>query len=280
MDMEGNQRQIQVQAWQQHFDSLKRGFEGLFDAALTGGKNFANTLKRLLINAFLTPVKDAAGTWFANIFAGGRGGGGGFSTAGALASMGMGQMFRPDGRTPPFWGGPGGYGGSGSTGGGSTGGGYGGMFSGFLSSGKGFLSQLGNIGMGPKLDQYGNPISWGKGIGGWQGGAMLAGGGVLVADGLRRGGWAGFGETTAGGALIGAKFGGPMGAAIGAAAGAAAGLIRMMFKSREDKVVAKVREIYGVSVDKQFAKSLAEQAKGQTLDVFLRSATAREQIQI
>jgi hypothetical protein len=273
-DSEANVRQIQFQAWQQHFDSLKRGFESLFDAALIGGKNFADTLKRLLINAFLTPVKDAAGTWFANMFAGGRGGGGGFSTAGALSSIGMGGFgggggIGPGG-TPPFWGGPGG----------TSGGGFGG-FGGMFAGGKSWLSQLGNLGMkgkdGLPIDMAG---AAGKGVGGMAGGAMLLGGGALVADGLRRGGWAGFGETTAGGALIGAKFGGPMGAAIGAAAGAAAGLIRMMFKNRDDKIVSKVRSIYGITIDKQFAKSLGEQSKGQTLDVFLRSAAAREQIQI
>ena len=46
--------------------------------------------------------------------------------------------------------------------------------------------------------------------------AMLAAGAMLVMDGLRRGGNIGVAETTGGGALIGAKFGGPLGAAIGA----------------------------------------------------------------
>ena len=52
-----------------------------------------------------------------------------------------------------------------------------------------------------------------KGIGGMKGGAMLAAGAMLAMDGLRRGGKIGVAETTGGGALIGAKFGGPLGAA-------------------------------------------------------------------
>jgi hypothetical protein len=41
------------------------------------------------------------------------------------------------------------------------------------------------------------------------------GGALLAMDGLRRGGVAGLGETAAGGAMIGFKYGGPLGAAIG-----------------------------------------------------------------
>jgi hypothetical protein len=47
--------------------------------------------------------------------------------------------------------------------------------------------------------------------------AVLMASAMLAFDGLRRGGFTGMAETTAGGVMIGFKFGGPLGAAIGAA---------------------------------------------------------------
>jgi hypothetical protein len=109
--------------------------------------------------------------------------------------------------------------------------------------------------------------------------AALAGGAVLGMMGLQRGGWSGLGMTTAGGAMIGYKFGGPVGAAIGAGVGAAAGFIRMLFKGRDQKLIDEVKSLYGITIDKQFARTLAEQSRGQDLRMFLRSPQVREQIE-
>jgi hypothetical protein len=114
---------------------------------------------------------------------------------------------------------------------------------------------------------------------------MLAGGAVLVMDGLRRGGWAGVGETTAGGALIGAKFGGPLGAAIGAIAGFAAGMIRKYWiKGAMEKAREKIKAIYGVDVsDSGVLKQIVEAAKqsyGGNLDLAIRSKDIRDLIEL
>ena len=69
--------------------------------------------------------------------------------------------------------------------------------------------------------------------------AVLMGGTLLALDGLRRGGWVGVGETTAGGALIGFKYGGPLGAAIGAGIGFAAGIVRLFVKGAQEKAARR-----------------------------------------
>ena len=155
-------------------------------------------------------------------------------------------------------------------GGGATGvGAGGGMFSkaglmGTLSSYKGMLTKLGNIGYGPKGGDFGGEVAGSyKGVGGWQGGAMLAGGSVLAMDGLRRGGWAGVGETTAGGALIGGKFGGPVGALIGGLIGFGAGIARLFIKSAAEKVQEKVKSLYGLSIPKSMAQQIVQIAQRQ-----------------
>ena len=94
------------------------------------------------------------------------------------------------------------------------------MSGGRMASG-GWISQYGSF--GDKLQALGKSN------------AALMAGGLLAMDGLRRGGYAGLAETTAGGALIGYKFGGPLGAAIGAAAGAVAGIVRLFVKGATEK---------------------------------------------
>jgi hypothetical protein len=89
---------------------------------------------------------------------------------------------------------------------------------------------------------------------------------------LRRGGLAGLGETTGGGALIGFKFGGPLGAAIGAGVGALAGTIRLFVKSGAEKVIEKVKSRYGLTIDKGYAQQIYQIAKqnyGGNIDVAL-----------
>src|ERR1035437_1468719 len=82
-----------------------------------------------------------------------------------------------------------------------------------------------------------------------KGGAMMKGGAILAMDGLRRGGKIGVAETTAGGALIGAKFGGPLGALIGGIARFAAGMVRLFIKGAVEKARQKIKDLYGVVTD-------------------------------
>jgi hypothetical protein len=192
---------------------------------------------------------------------GGAGGGGGFSS-----------MFVPPGpgmeRYP-----------SGGTGGGGGGGG----------ATPGRLGQLKDI------------IGLGNQSGVWQGGgtlgklatsdaAALAGAGLLYA-GLKRGGWAGVGMATAGGALVGAKIGTmiapgigtAIGAAVGAAAGFTAGMIRKMFKSAEQKVIEQVKSVYSISIDKQMAAqivAIAKQQYGGNLTMAVHSPAVRELVEL
>lgn len=169
------------------------------------------------------------------------------------------------GATPPFI--P-----AGSTGAGGAATGQTGIIAGL----KGQLSALGGIG-GKFSTAHG-------GVVGAKGGAMLAGGGILAYDGLRRGGLVGLAETTAGGALIGAKFGGPVGAAIGAAVGFAAGFARLFIKGKAEKIVAKVKTIYGIDITKSFASKtlqpIIDQQFGGSIDVGIRSPAVRDMIEL
>lgn len=218
---------------------------------------------------------------------GGRGGGVGWSNGSGFAWPNGGY-----GGTPPF--NPNAPAifapSSASTRGGGFGG-FGQYGQGLAGYGKGLLgslSALGNIGrttvpvMMPGGGMMGT-TTVGKGVGGAAGGAMLLGGGILAMDGIRRGGWLGLAETTGGGALIGAKFGGPVGAAIGAAIGFGVGLFGLFRKSPEQKVIDKVRQIYGIRLDKQIAKQIVEianQRYGKNLDMAIRTKEVRELIEL
>lgn len=150
-----------------------------------------------------------------------------------------------------------------------------GIFGGLKTSVGGFLTQLGQIGATSKIFQ--------NGIYGAKGGGLLLGGGILAADGLRRGGLLGLGETTAGGALIGAKFGGPVGALIGAGIGFAAGSIRLLFKGAQTKLIEKVKSQYGIDIDKDTANQIMSIVKsnfGGDLNVALASPQIRDMLEL
>ncbi len=261
------------------FDSFKRQAEGVFDALLTKSQSvwaaIGNSLKTALLTAIKEVVTSRVALMLMQMFGGVRmpvgGMGGGLAPVGGVGALGA---------LAPMVGGPGGTGGfSGPVGGMGNGAGISGYGGGIMGS----LSSLGNIGMnrGPAFVRDGvtsQNLSV-SGVGGWQGGALLAGGGMLGAMGLQRGGWSGLAMTTAGGAMIGYKFGGHVGAAIGAGVGAAAGFIRMLFKGRDQNLIDEVKSLYGVTIDKQFARTLAEQSRGQDLRMFLRSPQVREQIE-
>lgn len=304
LDSEQRVQSLVYDAWQRQFESLKSSYEGLWDAAFTGGKSFFDRLRRLGESIFLAPIKQQFSTWLANItlpmmggqVAQGQGGMRGIpSTTGILGSIfggfggfGTGTQYPTGtyfpGATPPFWSGgssgtytniPGmvgvGIGGNGQVIYNQQGGSGVGGWAGMLAGGKGMLASLGNLGKGFSASH--------GGVNGAAGVAMLAGGGILAYDGLRRGGLIGMAETTAGGALIGAKFGGPLGAVIGAGVGALAGFIRLFVKGAEQKTIDKVRDRYGVKIDKPFAKTLLESSKQYGgIDVYLGTAQAREAI--
>jgi hypothetical protein len=267
------------------FTQVKNSVDGLFDAALAGAKSFGDAIKRILFVSFLSPIKNGLSTFIAGVATGQRqtGGTAAQSTGGLLGRFGFGGVlggsagYGGNGTTPPFV-----PVGTSTSGGGSRGilGLAGGQAAGF----KGMLAQLGNIGYGPKGGDFGGEVAGSyRGVGGIKGGAMLAGGGILAFDGLRRGGLTGLAETTAGGALIGAKFGGPLGAAIGAGIGATAGFIRLFIKGAEQKAIEKVQAIYSLRIDRSLAKTIVAQAKqtyGGDLDLAIRSPQVRDLLEL
>jgi hypothetical protein len=114
--------------------------------------------------------------------------------------------------------------------------------------------------------------------------AALMAGAALALDGLKRGGYVGLAEDTAGGAMIGYKFGGPLGAAIGAAAGAVAGIVRLFIKGAADKAREKIKALYGVDIsDKGVLQQIVDTAKsgfGGNIDMAIRSQQVRDLIQL
>jgi hypothetical protein len=274
--------------YQKTFEKLERGFNGLFDSMENGAKGFASRLKNILLSGFLTPIKQIASSYFANLFTplvsqlqrqqpafSGRAS----AFNGALGFLTPQNAFQSVSRVVGGPGGTGGFAGPVSSPGviapaGGVGLGSFGQFLG-LAGYKSLLTQLGQIGATSKL--------FAKGVYGAKGGALLAGGGILAADGLRRGGLLGTLERTAGGALIGAKFGGPVGAAIGAGIGLGAGLLRGLIKSAEQKVIDKVDALYGYRIDKPFAKTLVDLARGSyssNFDLMLASQQAKDLIEL
>jgi hypothetical protein len=114
--------------------------------------------------------------------------------------------------------------------------------------------------------------------------AALLGGGLLLYEGLRRGGAAGVGMSAAGGAMIGFKYGGPLGAAIGGIAGAVAGIVRLFVKGAQEKAREKIKATYGVDIsDKNVLKQIVDIAKqgfGGNLDMAIRSQQIRDLVEL
>jgi hypothetical protein len=291
------------------FESLKQQAGGVFDALLQKSQPvwsaIANSFKTALLTAIKEVVTSRVAAMLMYLFTGqkvtfagggaGTGGSGGIlGGLGGLLGIGAMPVFGGTGGpipggsvggwgTPPFIPSSGAAGGGGLTS--KAGVGILGGFKGW----KDLLSNLGNIGYRPerwRLDEMGNltKIADARGIGGWQGGALLAGGSILALEGLRRGGWSGVAMTTAGGAMIGAKFGGPLGAAIGAGIGAVAGIVRLFMKSAEDKAREKIKATYGIDIkDKGVLKQIVEMAKqgfGGNLDMAIRSDQVRKLIEL
>jgi hypothetical protein len=114
--------------------------------------------------------------------------------------------------------------------------------------------------------------------------AAVLGGGLLALLGLQRGGVSGLAMTTAGGAMIGFKYGGPFGAAIGAGVGAVAGLVRLFVKSAQEKAREKIRALYGVDIREKNILTeivnIAKQGFGGNLDMAIRSQQIRDLVEL
>lgn len=264
------------------FEDAARSIEGFFDRVFLSARSFADVWKQLwmqAINYVIRQFARVAASWWVTHQSmamastggvGGGGGGGGGGVGGVLGGIlnsggGGGGGFG----TPPF------VPSSGSTGGG---GGIGSFLN--LKALKSFFGQGGShlqdLAAGGKAG-----FSW-SGLG--HSNAALLGGGLLAMYGLKRGGLSGLAMTTAGGAMIGFKYGGVMGAAIGAAAGLGAGLIRLFIKGATEKARAKVRATYGIDIsDKGVLQQIVDMAKqgfGGNLDMAIRSEAVRDLVEL
>lgn len=299
------------------FDSFKRQAEGVFDALLTKSQSIWSAIGNSLKTALLTAIKDVVSSRVAAMLMqlftgqkvtfqqGGMGGGGMLGKLGGILGVGAVPVFggRAPGGTPPFV----------PSGGGtpliipsvfgtptaatppfipSAGGtvGTGGIFSkagwaGFLPGLKSFFGIGGSVQLAPGVATTWEAATLGQKLSSiGKSNAALMAGAMLAFDGLRRGGFTGMAETTAGGAMIGFKFGGPLGAAIGAAAGLVAGIVRLFVKGAEEKAKAKIKALYGVDIaDKGVLKQIVDTAKsafGGNLDLAIRSPQIRDLIQL
>ena len=308
---------------QKTFEYFERLAEGVFDALLSKSKSVTQALGDFVKQTFLTVIKALYSQMIAGILTRlvyGAPAGGGGTQGGSRGGVGIpGVGGGSSGGGPLGWlgsiisggGRGGGFGGGwpwpqppvimNASGGASSannivsprGGGFGGLFSGIpFIGGKGggggildTLRGIGNIGYGPKGGDFGGEVAGSyRGVGGLGGAALLAGGGTLAYMGLKRGGLSGLGMTTAGGAMIGFKFGGPIGAAIGAAAGAAAGTIRLFIKGAKEKTRQRIKEIYGVDISSNGIldqiQGIVKQNYGGDMNVGLYSPQVQELVQM
>lgn len=284
---------------QRVFESFKRQAEGVFDALVSKSRSVWGAIADSFKTAMLTAIKEVVTSRVAVILmsmfgarvsgtAAAPAGGGGWATAlGGIGIFGGARRFPGNvaggpGGTPPFL--PSGVGGGG---GGPLGGLLGGSGSSGISSGwKDFF------GFGGGGVQYapGKAITWGAASLGQKlsalgrSNAALLGGATLAMMGLQRGGLSGLAMTTAGGAMIGFKYGGPIGAAIGAGVGAVAGIARLFMKGAEEKAREKIKAAYGVDIsDKGVLRQIVQMAKsgfGGNLDMAIRSPQVVELIDL
>ncbi|MCC6363022.1 MAG: hypothetical protein IT165_05825 [Bryobacterales bacterium] len=275
----------------QIFDSFKRQAEGVFDALLTKSQSIWSAIGNSLKTALLTAIKDVVTSRVAvmlmQLFTGQKvsfaqqasvgggilGGLGGMLGIGATPVFGGGGM---PGATPPFV--PNGNPGTGS------------VFSkagwaGSLANLKSFAGIGGSVQLAPGVATTWEAATMGQKLSAiGKSNAALMGGAMLAMYGLQRGGVSGLAMTTAGGALIGYKYGGPVGAAIGAGIGAVAGLVRLFVKGAQEKAREKIKATYGVDIsDKGVLKQIVDIAKqgfGGNLDMAIRSQQIRDLVEL
>ena len=276
---------------QRVFDSFKRQAEGAFDALLTKSQSIWSAIGNSLKTALLTAIKDVVTSRVAallmqlftgtrvSLAGGGASGGGALGRFGGLLGIGAAPVFGQGGGPIP----------GGAAGGWGTppfipskgGGGWAGLLGGW----KDFLGFGGGVQYAP-----GKAVTWEAATMGQKlsalgrSNAALLGGATLAMLGLQRGGVSGLAMTTAGGALIGFKYGGPIGAAIGAGVGAVAGLVRLFVKAAQENAREKIKATYGVDIrDKGVLKQIVDIAKqgfGGNLDIAIRSQQIRELVEM
>jgi hypothetical protein len=275
---------------QQIFDSFKRQAEGVFDALLTKSQSIWSAIGNSLKTALLTAIKDVVSSRVAALlmqlftgqrvtFQSGGAGGGILGRIGGILGVGAGPVFAGGGGPIPG-GAAGGWGTPPFIPSGSAGG-----WKGLLGGWKDFLGFGGGVQYAP-----GKAVTWEAATMGQKlsalgrSNAALLGGATLALMGLQRGGVSGLAMTTAGGAMIGFKYGGPLGAAIGAGIGAVAGLVRLFVKSAEEKAREKIKATYGVDIrDKGVLKQIvgiAKQGFGGNLEAAIRSQQIRDLVEL
>jgi hypothetical protein len=293
------------------FDSLKQQAGGVFDALLQRSQSVWSAIGNAFKIAMLTAIKEVVTSRVAAILmqlftgqkvvssgggAGPGGSGGILGGLGGLLGIGAAPVFgnTTPGGTPPFV--PQG-GGTGLT----SKAGAANLFNFNWSNLKnlaswknlysamtlgGGLLMLGGMQRGSALGTIGGGALMGAGIG-LSGGPIGAIGGVgigLYMDAMRRGGWGGVGEATAGGAMFGWNVGGPLGAAIGAGVGFLSGIVRLFVKGATEKARQKIKDLYGVDIsDKAVLQQIVDTAKqtcGGNLDMAIRTAQVRDLIQL
>jgi Holliday junction resolvasome RuvABC DNA-binding subunit len=276
------------------FDSFKRQAEGVFDALLTKSQSIWSAIGNSLKTALLTAIKDVVSSRVAamlmqlftgtrvSLAGGGASGGGTLGRLGGLLGVGSAPVFGA------------GSGGGGPIPGGAAGGwgtppfipsNRGGGWSGLVGGWKDFFGFGGGVQYAP-----GKAVTWEAATVGQKLSALgrsntaLLGGATLALMGLQRGGVSGLAMTTAGGAMIGFKYGGPLGAAIGAGIGALAGLVRLFVKGAEEKAREKIKATYGVDIrDKGVLKQIVDIAKqgfGGNLEAAIRSQQIRDLVEL
>jgi len=274
------------------FESFKRQAEGVFDALLTKSQSIWAAIGNSLKTALLTAIKDVVSSRVAamlmqlftgtrvSLAGGGAAGGGTPGRLGGLIGIGAAPVFGqgaggpiPGGAaggwgTPPFIPSSGGGGWSSLVGGWKDFFGFGGGVQ--YAPGKAVTWEAAT--MGQKLSALGRSN------------AALLGGATLAMMGLQRGGVSGLAMTTAGGALIGFKYGGPLGAAIGGGVGAVAGLVRLFVKGAQEKAREKIKAAYGVDIrEKKILAEIVNIAKlgfGGNLDMAIRSPQIRDLVEL
>jgi hypothetical protein len=277
---------------QRIFDSFKRQAEGVFDALLTKSQSIWSAIGNSLKTALLTAIKDVVTSRVAamlmqlftgtrvSLAGGGASGGGALGRLGGLLGIGAVPVFGAGSGGGPI---PGAAGGLGTPPFIPAKSGVG--RSGLLSGWKDFLGFGGGVQYAP-----GKAVTWEAATMGQKlsalgrSNAALVGGATLALMGLQRGGVSGLAMTTAGGAMIGFKYGGPLGAAIGAGIGAVAGLVRLFVKGAEEKVREKIKATYGVDIrDKGVLKQIVDIAKqgfGGNLEAAIRSQQIRDLVEL
>jgi hypothetical protein len=277
---------------QRIFDSFKRQAEGVFDALLTKSQSIWSAIGNSLKTALLTAIKDVVTSRVAAMLmqlftgtrvslAGDTSSGGTFGRLGGLLGVGAVPVFGQSSGGGPIPGGAAGGWGTPpfipSKGGGG--------WSGLLGGWKDFLGFGGGVQYAP-----GKAVTWEAATMGQKlsalgrSNAALLGGATLAILGLQRGGLSGLGMTTAGGAMIGFKYGGPIGAAIGAGVGAVAGLVRLFVKGAQEKAREKIKATYGVDIREKNILAeivnIAKQGFGGNLDMAIRSQQVRDLVEL